>query len=100
MELVASNILSLGSVGRFEVDDRHLAGIQPANKVYTAVDGDSRRYVDLNLLFGELCVGDLVAVGIEVALDRFYAGVPELLSERGVRERHVQVPIDQCCGRV
>src|SRR6185503_324484 len=86
VELVAGDILGLGAVGGLEVDDRNLAGVEAANKVDAAVDGDARRNVDLYLLFGELRVGDLLTVGVEVALDRLYAGVPQLLSQRWVRE--------------
>ena len=39
-----------GAVGGLEVDDRHLASVQAANKVDAAVDGDARRDVDLDLL--------------------------------------------------
>jgi hypothetical protein len=55
--------------------------------------------VDLDLFFGELRVGDLLAVRVEIALERLDAGVPQLLPERGVRERRVQVAADERRGR-
>src|SRR5262249_20255703 len=85
VEVVAGDILGLSAVSGLEVDDRHLASVQAADKVDAAVDGDARRDVDLDLLFGEFRVGDLLAVGVEVALDRLDASVSQLLSQRRVR---------------
>ncbi len=42
VELVAGDVLGLGAVGGLEVDDRHLAGVQAADEVDAAVDGDAR----------------------------------------------------------
>jgi hypothetical protein len=45
--------------------------------------------VDLDLIFREFRGGELLAVGVEIALDRLDAGIPQLLSQRRVRERRV-----------
>src|SRR5262249_51546794 len=51
VKLITRDILGLGTVSGLEVDDRHLAGVQSANKVDAAVDSDTRRDVDLDLFF-------------------------------------------------
>jgi hypothetical protein len=50
VELVAGDLLGLGAFSGLEVHDRHLASVQAANEVDTAVDGDARCNVDLDLL--------------------------------------------------
>jgi hypothetical protein len=56
VKLIAGNFLGLGPISGLEVDDRYLASIQAPDKVDTAVDGDARRDVDLNRLFGKFRV--------------------------------------------
>ena len=50
VELVAGDVLVLGACGGLEVHDRELVGVQAADEVDAAVDGDARRDMDLDLL--------------------------------------------------
>jgi hypothetical protein len=50
VELVAGDVLGLGSVDRLEVDDRELLGVEAADQVDPPVYGDARCDVYLDLL--------------------------------------------------
>ena len=51
VELVAGHVFVLGPGGGLEVDDRELVGVEPADQVDAAVDGDPGRDMNLDLLF-------------------------------------------------
>ena len=95
VQLVAGDVLGLGALGRLEVDDRRLAGVQLGDQVDPAVDRDPGRDVDLDLLLGVEGVLQPGPVLRDVPPDRADRGPPQVRAERGVRERRVQVPIDQ-----
>ena len=50
MQLVAGYVFVLGSSRGLEVDDREFVGVEAADEVDPAIDGDPRRHMDLDLL--------------------------------------------------
>src|SRR6185437_510412 len=67
VQLVEGDVFSLGSFGGLEVNNRGLVGVEAADEVDTAVDGDSGGYVNLHLLLGVEGLLELGAVLVEVA---------------------------------
>ena len=98
VELVAGDVLGLGALGGLEVDDRRLAGVQPGDQVDPAVDRDAGRHPDLDLLLGVQGVLQPGPVLLDVPPDGADRGAPQVGSQGRIRERRVQVLVDQVIG--
>ncbi len=95
MQLVAGDLLGLGPLGGLEVHDRGLVGVQAADEVDPAVHRDARGDPYLYLLLAVQGLPEDSPVLGEVAADGLAGGVAELLPQRRIGERDVQVPVDQ-----
>ncbi len=95
MQLRLGYVLRLGAVSRFQIHDRDLAGIHPAHQVDSADHAHAVAKADLDLLLGELDLVEELGVVVEVVAQHAFGGRLELLTERGIGVRGVQVRLDQ-----
>ena len=69
VQLIASHLLGLCSLGGLEVDNGYFVCFEAADEIDPAIDHDTVAKVDLDLFLGVHRVGEFGTVGGEVSLD-------------------------------